>query len=136
MRMLAAAITQAKSDDPKKFAAVLHGMKFEVFNGGEGIMRADDHQFMQPMYMASFGPIKADQPFDEENTGWGWSIAGKVDSERHRGADHLQNEQAVLTGFNRSVRPDCNPAGRSYLSFHHSPSAGRAPWLNSSSSRR
>ncbi len=80
MRMLAAAINQAKSDDPKKFAAILHGMKFEVFNGGQGEMRADDHQFMQPMYMASFGPIKADQPFDEENTGWGWSIAGKVDA--------------------------------------------------------
>jgi branched-chain amino acid transport system substrate-binding protein len=80
MRMLAAAITQAKSDDPKKFAAVLHGMKAEVFNGGQGEMRASDHQFMQPMYMASFGPIKADQPFDEEGTGWGWSIAGKVDS--------------------------------------------------------
>lgn len=79
MRMLAEAINKAKSEDPKKFAAVLHDMKFEVFNGGEGFMRADDHQFMQPMYMASFGPIKADQPFDEENTGWGWSIAGKVD---------------------------------------------------------
>ncbi len=80
MRMLAAAINQAKSDDPKKFAAALHGMKFEVFNGGQGEMRASDHQFMQPMYMASFGPIKADQPFDEEGTGWGWSIAGKVDA--------------------------------------------------------
>jgi branched-chain amino acid transport system substrate-binding protein len=80
MRMLAAAINQAKSDDPKKFAAVLHGMKFEVFNGGQGEMRASDHQFMQPMYMASFGPIKADQPFDEEGTGWGWTIAGKVDT--------------------------------------------------------
>ena len=80
MRMLAAAINQAKSDDPKKVAAALHGMKFEVFNGGQGEMRASDHQFMQPMYMASFGPIKADQPFDEENTGWGWTIAGKVDT--------------------------------------------------------
>lgn len=79
MRMLAEAINKAKSEDPKKFAAVLHDMKFEVFNGGQGYMRADDHQFMQPMYMGVFGPIKADQPFDEEKTGWGWSIAGKVD---------------------------------------------------------
>lgn len=80
MRMLAAAINQAKSDDPKKFAAVLHGMKFEVFNGGEGTMRADDHQFIQPLYMASFGPLKAGQEFDEEKTGWGWTIAGKIDA--------------------------------------------------------
>jgi branched-chain amino acid transport system substrate-binding protein len=79
MRMLAAAITQAKSDDPKRIAAILHDMKFEVFHGGQGYMRADDHQFMQPLYLASFGPIKADQPFDEEKTGWGWTIAGKVD---------------------------------------------------------
>jgi branched-chain amino acid transport system substrate-binding protein len=79
MRMLAEAITKAKSDDPKKFAAVLHDMKTQVFHGGEGYMRADDHQFMQPLYLASFGPIKADQPFDEEKTGWGWTIAGKVE---------------------------------------------------------
>ena len=80
MRMLAAAITQSKSDDPKKFAAVLDGMKFQVFNGGEGYMRADDHQFIQPLYMAVFGPIKADQPFDEEGTGWGWTIASKIEA--------------------------------------------------------
>lgn len=79
MRMLAEAINKTKSEDPKKIAAALEGMKFEVFNGGQGEMRASDHQFMQPLYMASFGPLKAGQPFDEENTGWGWSIAGKVD---------------------------------------------------------
>ncbi len=79
MRMLAEAMNKTKSDDPKQIAKALEGMKIEVFNGGQGYMRADDHQFMQPMYMASFGPIKADQPFDEEGTGWGWSIAGKVD---------------------------------------------------------
>ena len=26
-------------------------MKIEVFNGGEGFMRKDDHQFFQPMYI-------------------------------------------------------------------------------------
>lgn len=80
MRMLAQAVNQAKSgDDIKKIAAALHGMKFEVFTGGQGYMRADDHQFMQPMYMASFGPLKAGQNFDEEKTGWGWTVKGKVD---------------------------------------------------------
>jgi branched-chain amino acid transport system substrate-binding protein len=42
-------------------------------------MRADDHQFLQPMYIANLGPIGKDQPFDEENTGWGWKTAGKID---------------------------------------------------------
>ena len=48
MRMLEAAIEKAKSIEPAKIGAALEGMKVEVFDGGEGYMRADDHQFMQP----------------------------------------------------------------------------------------
>ena len=48
--------------------------------GGDGFMRADDHQFFQPMYIANLGPIGKDQPFDEENTGWGWKMMGKIDT--------------------------------------------------------
>ena len=80
MRMMAAAAELAKSDDPAKMGAKLEGMKFEVFNGGQGFMRADDHQFFQPMYIASFGDRKADEPFDEENTGWGWRTAGTIET--------------------------------------------------------
>ena len=73
MRMLQAAINKAKSTDPDKVGAALEDMKFDVFNGGEGFMRKDDHQFFQPMYIASFGvAIAKDEPFDEEKTGWGW----------------------------------------------------------------
>jgi branched-chain amino acid transport system substrate-binding protein len=79
MRMLAKAIDEAKSDDPVKIAPKLENMKFEVFNGGEGTMRADDHQFFQPMYMGSFGEISKDEPFDEEGTGWGWKLVGKIE---------------------------------------------------------
>jgi branched-chain amino acid transport system substrate-binding protein len=43
-------------------------------------MRADDHQFFQPMYISSLGPLPADMPFDEEATGWGWKVAGKIDT--------------------------------------------------------
>ncbi len=78
-RMLFAAMEETKSADPKKLAAALEGMKFEVFNGGEGFMRKDDHQFFQPMYISSFGERGASEPFDEENTGWGWKTIGKVD---------------------------------------------------------
>ena len=44
------------------------GMKFDVLDGGEGIMRKEDHQFLQPIYISSLGSIadKAKEPFDEE----------------------------------------------------------------------
>ncbi len=73
MRMLAAAINKAGSTDSLKVAAALEGMTFEVFSGGQGVMRKDDHQFFQPMYIASLGERDAaKEPFDEEGTGWGW----------------------------------------------------------------
>ncbi len=80
MRMFAAAAEKAKSLEPVKVAAALEDMKFEVFNGGEGFMRKDDHQFFQPIYISSFGERTAKEPFDEENTGWGWKLAAKVDT--------------------------------------------------------
>jgi branched-chain amino acid transport system substrate-binding protein len=52
----------------------------EAFNGGEAFMRADDHQFFQPMYISSIGPLEPGMPFDEENTGWAWKLIGKVDA--------------------------------------------------------
>src|SRR5205085_3948224 len=55
MRMFAAAADKAKSLEPVKIAAALEGMEFEVYDGGKGNMRKDDHQFFQPMYIASFG---------------------------------------------------------------------------------
>ncbi len=80
MRMLAAAIAEAKSTEPSKIAAKLEGMKFIVFDGGEGFMRADDHQFFQPIYISSLGERAANEPFDEEKTGWGWRIIAKVET--------------------------------------------------------
>ena len=80
IRMFAKSAEEANSLDPVKVAAKLEGMKFTVYDGGEGFMRADDHQFFQPMYIANLGPIGKDQPFDEENTGWGWKMLGKIDT--------------------------------------------------------
>jgi branched-chain amino acid transport system substrate-binding protein len=80
MRMLVAAINEAKSLDAPKIAAKLEGMKFEVFSGGEGFMRKDDHQFFQPMYISSFGDRNDKEPFDEEKTGWGWRLVAKIDT--------------------------------------------------------
>jgi branched-chain amino acid transport system substrate-binding protein len=80
IRMLVAAIDQAKSADPAQFAVKLEGMKVTTFNGGEGFMRADDHQFFQPMYIESLGERGANEPFDEEKTGWGWRTVAKIDT--------------------------------------------------------
>jgi branched-chain amino acid transport system substrate-binding protein len=80
MRMFAAAAEKAKSLEPVKVAQALEDAKFEVFNGGDGIMRKDDHQFFQPIYISSFGERTEKEPFDEENTGWGWKLAAKVDT--------------------------------------------------------
>jgi branched-chain amino acid transport system substrate-binding protein len=82
IRMLVKAIEEAKSLEAAKVAAKLEGMKFPVFIGGEGFMRPDDHQFFQPMYIASFGERNASEPFDEEKTGWGWRQAAKIESEQ------------------------------------------------------
>ncbi len=78
IRMFVKAAEEAKSVEPIKIAAALAGMKVTVYDGGDGFMRADDHQFFQPMYIANLGPISKDHPFDEENTGWGWKTAGKI----------------------------------------------------------
>ena len=54
--------------------------RFEVFDGGKGYMRKDDHQFFQPIYISSFGDRTDKEPFDEEHTGWGWKLVAKVDT--------------------------------------------------------
>jgi branched-chain amino acid transport system substrate-binding protein len=81
IRMFVKAAEEAKSVEPTKIAAALAGMKVTVYDGGDGFMRADDHQFFQPMYIANLGPIGKDQPFDEENTGWGWKTTGKIETQ-------------------------------------------------------
>jgi len=82
MRMFKAAAEKAGSIEPLKVAAALEDLKFEVLDGGEGHMRKDDHQFFQPIYISSFGTLtdKAKDPFDEENTGWGWSVVSRIDT--------------------------------------------------------
>jgi branched-chain amino acid transport system substrate-binding protein len=80
MRMFALAAEKAKSLDPVKVASALEGMEFDVFDGGKGYMRKDDHQFFQPIYIASLGERTEREPFDEEKTGWGWKLVAKIDT--------------------------------------------------------
>ena len=66
-------------------------MKIEAFDGGEGFMRKDDHQFFQPMYISSFGVLDPGAKFDEEGTGWGWKTDRRRQGGRHGPADDLQD---------------------------------------------
>ncbi|MGC2776109.1 MAG: branched-chain amino acid ABC transporter substrate-binding protein [Bradyrhizobium sp.] len=80
MRMFKIAAEKANSIDPLKVAAALEDLKFDVLDGGTGLMRKDDHQFFQPIYISSFGKLAANEPFDEESTGWGWHLVSRVDT--------------------------------------------------------
>jgi len=78
MEMLAAAMNQAKSNDPKVFVEKLRGMKYTNIYGDQTYMRAEDHQFFQNMYIEVFTPVAGTMKFDEEKTGWGWKTAATV----------------------------------------------------------
>ena len=80
MRMFKLAAEKANSIEPLKVAAALEDLKMNVLGGGEGIMRKDDHQFFLPIYISSFGSLSEKEPFDEENTGWGWHLVAKIDT--------------------------------------------------------
>ena len=95
MRMLAKAVNQAKSDDPKAIAPQLEGMTTEGFDGGEITMRKDDHQLFQDMFIGSFGPL---DPADQIRRGrhrLGLEDGRRRQGERHPPADDLQDGAAL-----------------------------------------
>jgi branched-chain amino acid transport system substrate-binding protein len=53
LEMLEKAMTSTKSIEPAKVAKAMEGMKFEGFFGPVE-MRADDHQFIQPLHVMTF----------------------------------------------------------------------------------
>ena len=54
--MLEKAMTQAKSTEPAKVAKALEGMKLEGYFGPVE-MRAEDHQLIQPLFIATFAKV-------------------------------------------------------------------------------
>jgi branched-chain amino acid transport system substrate-binding protein len=80
IEMLARAMEASKSTDPLKVALALEGMKFTTFTG-EVTMRADNHQLLQPMYIATFA--KSGTPgvkYDQERTGFGFRSEGRIEA--------------------------------------------------------
>ncbi|HKB81963.1 MAG TPA: branched-chain amino acid ABC transporter substrate-binding protein [Burkholderiales bacterium] len=79
LEMLAKAMNQAKSIDPLKVARGLEGMKYQS-DTGEVWMRADDHQLMQPIYIATFTRAGGkDVKIDAEGTGFGWKTDARIE---------------------------------------------------------
>ena len=95
MYMLAEAIKQAKSTDPKAIALKLEGMKYPG-DMGEVEMRAADHQLIQPLYISTVhkayhdpkskdpkDPKKGTDPqvkYDQDNSGFGFKTDARFDA--------------------------------------------------------
>jgi branched-chain amino acid transport system substrate-binding protein len=74
--MFTAAAAKVKSNDPVKIARALEGMKL-MTSVGEAEMRADNHQLLQPLFVATFTDnVKR----DVEKTGLGFKTDVKIDA--------------------------------------------------------
>jgi len=93
MYMLADAIKQAKSIDPKAIALKLEGMKWQS-DTGEVEMRATDHQLIQPLYIstvhkayhdpknpktAKFKGTDKEVKYDLEDSGYGFKTDARIE---------------------------------------------------------
>lgn len=82
MEMVAKAFDKAGSTDPTAVAFALEGMKHETYYGTV-IMRAEDHQLIQPMFISTMVKAGTDTTaFDVENTGLGWRTDMRVEAEK------------------------------------------------------
>jgi len=78
--MFAHAVSAAGSADPLKVARMLEGMRFDA-GTGEIWMRPDDHQIIQPLYVATLTRADGREvKYDFENTGLGWRVDMRVES--------------------------------------------------------
>jgi branched-chain amino acid transport system substrate-binding protein len=66
--LLTGAMAQAKSTDPVKVAAAMHGFKFKGFNG-DMEMRKYDHQLQQTLFISVWQKADKKFPYSPESTG-------------------------------------------------------------------
>ncbi len=80
MEMLVKAFNEAGSTDPKKVAYALENMEYDTYYG-KVMMRAQDHQLLQPLYISRFTKVgQKNVKYDRENTGYGPTSEAKVDA--------------------------------------------------------
>jgi branched-chain amino acid transport system substrate-binding protein len=83
IEMLAGAIERAKTTDPTAVATALEGLKLDaarIGNLSPGVMRAEDHQFLQPLYVSVMR--RAGTPgvlHDVEGSGYGFKTVRRLD---------------------------------------------------------
>ena len=79
LEMLVKAMEQARSTDPVKVAKALEGMRIED-DAGEVVMRADNHQLIQPLYISTYSKVDGkDVKFDVERTGNGFKTDRRIE---------------------------------------------------------
>lgn len=77
--MWAKAIDKAGSADPIKVARALENMRYDG-GVGEVWMRPDDHQLMEPLYVATFAKIGSQVKHDADDTGYGWRTDVRIEA--------------------------------------------------------
>ena len=76
LQMLASAMDKANSAEPIDVAAALEGMEFTSLHGEKLMMRADDHQLIQPIHIS----VHTDEnvTFDADNSGYGLVVESTI----------------------------------------------------------
>src|SRR5258708_27389360 len=78
--MWAKAIDKAGSADPAKVAKALEDMRYDA-GVGEAWMRADDHQIMEPLFVATFAQVgRQGVKYDADETGFGWHVDTRIEA--------------------------------------------------------
>jgi branched-chain amino acid transport system substrate-binding protein len=93
--LLEKAMTQVKSTDPAKVAKAMEGMKWEGYFGPVE-MRAQDHQFIQPLFIGTFAKVD------------GKTVKFNADGTKEFGftMDHrIEGPQTALTSTCQMKRP-------------------------------
>jgi branched-chain amino acid transport system substrate-binding protein len=81
--MWAKAIDKAGSADPVKVAKALEDMRYDA-GVGEAWMRADDHQIMEPLFVASFAKVGMQGvKYDADDTGYGWKTDVRIEAKNN-----------------------------------------------------
>jgi len=79
LEMLAKAMELAKSTDPVKVAKALEGLKFDG-DTGEVLMRADNHQLVQPLFISTYSKVNGKEiKLDIERTGNGFKTDRRIE---------------------------------------------------------
>ena len=80
LEMLVKAMEQAKSTDPLPVARALEGMKYQSDNG-EVVMRTDNHQLLQPLYISTFAKVDGKTvKFDVDRSGFGMRTDHRIEA--------------------------------------------------------